>query len=183
MNGRVARFLTYGAFLMGLLISYLAFWPLWWSHRDLVPVAIGLFATMAFFFEAYRGNRSTRITSDSSTGHDMDRVFWLGLPIILGLFWFLVLTMFVLGQLLAFGLIVICIIYGVMAISRSTPSGGLLSTYARYWVSMAFAVTVIALFFLVIALGMMGYLTVVLIWAGLFIVVRKFSAGVSESIR
>ena len=178
MNGRVARLLTYGAFLTGMLISYLAFWPLWWSHRDLVPVAIGLFATMAFFFEAYRGNRSTRITSDSSTGHDMDRVFWLGLPIILGLFWFLVLTLFVLGQLLAFVLIVIYIIYGVMTISKSTPSSGLLSTYARYCVSMAFAVTVIAFFFLVIALGFVGYLIVVLIWAGAYLIVRRFSSWV-----
>ena len=45
--------MIYGAFLAGLLVAYLAFWPFRWDFRDLFTVAVSLFAISAFFLEAY----------------------------------------------------------------------------------------------------------------------------------
>jgi hypothetical protein len=50
----IPRMVIYGALLSGILVSYLIFWPWRGDFRDLVTVAVCLFSTLAFFFEAYK---------------------------------------------------------------------------------------------------------------------------------
>lgn len=55
LRGRlIPRMVFYGALLLGVLASYLAFWPFRWDFRDLVVLAACLFSSSAFLFEAYR---------------------------------------------------------------------------------------------------------------------------------
>lgn len=54
LRGRlVPRLVLYGAFLLGLFIAYILFWPFRWDFRDLVVLAVSIFSISAFFFEAY----------------------------------------------------------------------------------------------------------------------------------
>jgi hypothetical protein len=58
LRGRlVPRLVFYGALLLGILIAYLLFWPFRWDFRDLVVLAVAVFGTTAFFFEAYNQHR------------------------------------------------------------------------------------------------------------------------------
>jgi len=62
LRGRlVPRLVVYGAFLLGILASYVAFWPFRWDFRDLVTLGVCAFGALAFFFEAYIQNRSLSI--------------------------------------------------------------------------------------------------------------------------
>ncbi len=55
LRGRlVPRFVIYGALILGILASYIIFWPFRWDFRDLATLAFGVFSAAAFFFEAYR---------------------------------------------------------------------------------------------------------------------------------
>jgi len=53
----IPRLAVYGALLSGILASYLYFWTFRWDFRDLVTLAVCVFSTLAFFFEAYRQYR------------------------------------------------------------------------------------------------------------------------------
>jgi hypothetical protein len=54
LRGRlVPRLVFYGALLLGILLSYLLFWPFRWDFRDLVVLAVSVFSISAFFLEAY----------------------------------------------------------------------------------------------------------------------------------
>lgn len=54
LRGRlVPRLVLYGAFLLGLLLAYILFWPFRWDFRDLVVLAVSIFSISAFFFEAF----------------------------------------------------------------------------------------------------------------------------------
>ncbi len=58
LRGRlVPRLVFYGALLLGVFITYLLFWPFRWDFRDLVVLAVTIFGTAAFFFEAYNQHR------------------------------------------------------------------------------------------------------------------------------
>ncbi len=65
LRGRlVPRFVIYGAFVLGILASYIIFWPFSWDFRDLATLAFGAFSSAAFFFEAYRQQRGLRMDED-----------------------------------------------------------------------------------------------------------------------
>jgi hypothetical protein len=54
----IPRLTIYSALILGLLISYVMYWPWRGDFRDLVALFIGLFSAGAFLFEAikqYRG--------------------------------------------------------------------------------------------------------------------------------
>jgi hypothetical protein len=54
----IPRLKVYSALILGLLVSYIMYWPWRGDFRDLVVLFIGLFSTSAFLFEAvkqYRG--------------------------------------------------------------------------------------------------------------------------------
>ena len=54
----IPRLTIYSALLLGLMVSYLSFWPWRGDFRDLATLFIGLFSAGAFLFEAvkqYRG--------------------------------------------------------------------------------------------------------------------------------
>ena len=54
----IPRLTIYSALLLGLMVSYLSFWPWRGDFRDLATLFIGLFSAAAFLFEAvkqYRG--------------------------------------------------------------------------------------------------------------------------------
>ena len=54
----IPRLTVYSALILGLLVSYIMYWPWRGDFRDLVVLFIGLFSTSAFLFEAvkqYRG--------------------------------------------------------------------------------------------------------------------------------
>ena len=54
LRGRlVPRLVFYGAFLLGILIIYLLFWPFRWDFRDLIVLAVSVFSISVFAFEAY----------------------------------------------------------------------------------------------------------------------------------
>jgi len=54
LRGRlVPRLVFYGALLLGILLSYLLFWPFRWDFRDLVVLVVSVFSISVFFFEAY----------------------------------------------------------------------------------------------------------------------------------
>jgi hypothetical protein len=54
LRGRlVPRLVFYGALLLGILLSYLLFWPFRWDFRDLVVLVVTVFSISAFFLEAY----------------------------------------------------------------------------------------------------------------------------------
>ena len=54
LRGRIIpRLVFYGAFLLGIVITYLLFWPFRWDFRDLVILTIAIISISAFFFEAY----------------------------------------------------------------------------------------------------------------------------------
>ncbi len=57
----IPRMVIYGALLSGILVSYLIFWPWRGDFRDLVTVAVCLFSTLAFFFEAYKQYRGLSV--------------------------------------------------------------------------------------------------------------------------
>ena len=50
----IPNLLIYGALLMGILVSYLMFWPFRWDFRDIVTLLVCVFGAFAFFFEAYK---------------------------------------------------------------------------------------------------------------------------------
>jgi len=54
----IPRLTIYSALILGLLVSYVMYWPWRGDFRDLVTLFIGLFSAVAFLFEAvkqYRG--------------------------------------------------------------------------------------------------------------------------------
>lgn len=54
----IPRLTIYSALILGLLVSYVSYWPWRGDFRDLVTLFIGLFSGGAFLFEAlkqYRG--------------------------------------------------------------------------------------------------------------------------------
>ena len=54
----ILRLTIYSALIMGLMVSYVMYWPWRGDFRDLVTLFIGLFSAGAFLFEAvkqYRG--------------------------------------------------------------------------------------------------------------------------------
>ncbi|HEX9913644.1 MAG TPA: hypothetical protein VGB32_01895 [Candidatus Bathyarchaeia archaeon] len=54
----IPRLTIYSALLLGLMVSYVSFWPWRGDFRDLATLFIGLFSAVAFLFEAvkqYRG--------------------------------------------------------------------------------------------------------------------------------
>ncbi len=54
----IPRLTIYSALILGLLVSYVMYWPWRGDFRDLVTLFIGLFSAGAFLFEAvkqYRG--------------------------------------------------------------------------------------------------------------------------------
>lgn len=54
----IPRLTIYSALILGLLVSYVMYWPWRGDFRDLVTLFIGLFSVGAFLFEAvkqYRG--------------------------------------------------------------------------------------------------------------------------------
>ena len=54
----IPRLTIYSALIMGLMVSYVMYWPWRGDFRDLVTLFIGLFSAGAFLFEAvkqYRG--------------------------------------------------------------------------------------------------------------------------------
>ena len=58
LRGRlIPRLLFYGAFLTGVLIMYLIFWPFRWDFRDLVVLTVVVFSIVVFIFEAYNQHR------------------------------------------------------------------------------------------------------------------------------
>ena len=50
----IPRMVIYGALLSGIFLSYTILWPWRGDFRDLVTLAVCLFSTFAFFYEAYR---------------------------------------------------------------------------------------------------------------------------------
>ena len=61
VRGRlIPRFVVYGAFLTGILIAYLAYWPFRGDYRDLVTLAVCIFGSVAFYAEAYVQYRDLR---------------------------------------------------------------------------------------------------------------------------
>lgn len=61
LRGRlIPRLVFYGAILLGILASYLIFWPFRWDFRDLVVLFVSTFSVLAFFFEAYDQYRGIR---------------------------------------------------------------------------------------------------------------------------
>ncbi len=54
----IPRLTIYSALLIGLIVSYISFWPWRGDFRDLTVMFIGMFSASAFLFEAvkqYRG--------------------------------------------------------------------------------------------------------------------------------
>jgi hypothetical protein len=61
LRGRlVPRLVFYGAILLGIVASYLLFWPFRWDFRDLVVLFVTLFSVSVFFFEAYNQYKGIR---------------------------------------------------------------------------------------------------------------------------
>lgn len=55
LRGRlIPNLLIYGTLLLGMLVSYLLFWPFRWDFRDIVTLTVCVFGVFAFFFEAYK---------------------------------------------------------------------------------------------------------------------------------
>ena len=65
LRGRlIPRMVIYGAFVSGILISYVFFWPFRWAFRDMVTLGACIFSTLAFFMEAYKQYRGLEVYSD-----------------------------------------------------------------------------------------------------------------------
>ena len=61
LRGRlVPRLVFYGAILLGIVASYLLFWPFRWDFRDLVVLFVTVFSVSVFFFEAYNQYKGIR---------------------------------------------------------------------------------------------------------------------------
>jgi len=61
LRGRlIPRLVIYGALFLGILISYLIYWPFRWDFRDLVVLVVCLFSILVFFFEARNQYKSLR---------------------------------------------------------------------------------------------------------------------------
>jgi len=61
LRGRlIPRFVVYSAFLLGMLVAYITFWPFRGDFRDLFTVAASLIAILAFIYEAYNQYRYLR---------------------------------------------------------------------------------------------------------------------------
>lgn len=61
LRGRlVPRLVFYGAILLGIVASYLLFWPFRWDFRDLVVLFVTVFSVSVFFFEAYTQYKGIR---------------------------------------------------------------------------------------------------------------------------
>jgi hypothetical protein len=56
----ISRMTFYGAFILGLLLVYIIFWPLKWDFRDFLVLILGIFSVFAFFFEALNQHRGLR---------------------------------------------------------------------------------------------------------------------------
>ena len=50
----IPRLIIYSALILGLLVSYVMYWPWRGDFRDLVTLFIGLFSAGAFLFEAVK---------------------------------------------------------------------------------------------------------------------------------
>ena len=58
LRGRlIPRLVFYGAFLSGVFLTYLLFWPFRWDFRDIVVITISLFSIIVFFYEAYNQHK------------------------------------------------------------------------------------------------------------------------------
>ena len=53
----IPRLTIYSALILGLLVSYVIYWPWRGDFRDLLTLFIGLFSSGAFLFEAIKQNR------------------------------------------------------------------------------------------------------------------------------
>jgi len=58
LRGRlIPRLVFYGAFILGILFTYLLFWPFRWDFRDLVVLVVSIISFSAFLFEAYNQHK------------------------------------------------------------------------------------------------------------------------------
>ena len=114
-------------------------------------------------------------------GHRWNRTFWLGFPIILGLLWIQHNVQHIVTEILAYGAIFAWILYGVRSLSSAASSNALLTTYARVYVSMAFAAFVVLGLIAVVIVGIVGYLVALGLWLGLFLAGRAFVAWISPT--
>ena len=53
----IPRMMVYGALALGILASYLIFWPWRGDFRDIATLSLSLLSVCAFFFEAYKQYR------------------------------------------------------------------------------------------------------------------------------
>lgn len=63
----IPRLTIYAALLLGLLITYITYWPWRGDFRDLTTMFIGLFSTSAFLFEAVKQYRGLSFMKDDRT--------------------------------------------------------------------------------------------------------------------
>jgi hypothetical protein len=57
----IPRLTIYSALLLGLMVSYVSFWPWRGDFRDLATLFIGLFSASAFLFEAVKQYRGLKL--------------------------------------------------------------------------------------------------------------------------
>jgi len=105
-------------------------------------------------------------------GRSLDRVFWLGFPAILGLLWIHQHVRSVATGFVAYAVILVWILYCVQMLSRATPSNALLNTFARVYISMAFAGLVALGLIIAVNAGPAGYAAALFAWLALLLVVR-----------
>lgn len=114
-------------------------------------------------------------------GRSLNRVFWLGFPAILGLLWIHQRVRSVATELLAYAAILVWILYCIQTLSRITPSNALLSTFARIYVSMAFAGLVGLALIGVVNAGTVGYAVALCVWSAILLAARLILAWASPT--
>jgi len=132
------------------------------------------------------------------TPHRWNTPFWLGFPIILGLFLIhrylqglvteipaheaaMTSILFGITGAAAYGALIVWILLGVRSLSRSTPSNAPLTTFARIQVSLGFAALASLALTVAGLLGPAGYLAALGAWLTLFIFVRTIRKWISTS--
>ncbi len=115
--------------------------------------------------------------------HSWNAVFWFGFPALLGLLWVHQKVQHAVTGLMLWGSALAYVLYAARSLSRSTPDNALLSTYARIYVSMAFAALVILCLSVVMGFGVAGYLFVLALWIGLHLLARAVLAWLTPRAR
>ncbi len=61
LRGRlISRMTIYGAFILGLFMVYVIFWPFKWSFQDVIVSIISIFSVSVFLLEAYRHHKGLK---------------------------------------------------------------------------------------------------------------------------